>query len=244
MHMSIVDPVTPQSTHHLGDAHALLRAAILKGELPAAHVTTQAALSDLLGVGRTPLREALRMLQNEGLVAADRNRQVRIAPLSADDAEQLYTERVALETVAIRFTVPTLTSDSFAELEGAMAKMDHYMNAGDQPGMRAPHRTFHHILVAGVGDRMSRDISELHDHAERYRLAYGTGPDWATRRQEHRRILDAAAAGDADMAAEALAAHYVSTARLINASLAPEDPLARLRSALVTLAPQAATLLD
>lgn len=183
------------------------------------------------------------MLQSEGLVVSDRNRQVRIAPLSADDAEQLYTERIALETIAIRITVPTLNSDSFAELEGVMAKMDHYMSAGDQPGMRGPHRIFHHILVAAVGERVSRDISELHDHAERYRLAFGTGPDWATRRAEHRRILDAAAAKDANEAAEALAAHYVSTAQLVTEAVAPGYELSRLRSALGTLAPRAASLL-
>jgi DNA-binding GntR family transcriptional regulator len=221
----------------------LLRAAILRGELPAGHITTQGTLAERLGVGRTPLREALRMLQSEGLIVAERNRQVQIASLSADDAEQLYIERITLETVAIRLTVPTLTSDAFAELEGAMAKMDHYMSSGDQPGMRAPHRLFHHILVAGAGARVSRDISELHDHAERYRLRYGTDPSWEQRRQEHRAILTAAAAVEPDEAAEALAAHYVSTARLIVAALDPDLDLARLRAVLRTVAPRTVALL-
>jgi DNA-binding GntR family transcriptional regulator len=181
-----LDPIPAQSRHHVETVHEILRSAILRGEIPAGRITTQAALSDQLGVGRTPLREALRMLQSEGLVVSERNRQVQIADLSADDAEQLYVMRIALETAAIRITVPTLTSDSFAELEGAMAQMDHYMRVEDQPGMRTPHRLFHRILNEGAGERVSRGIAELFDHAERYRLQCGATAPWEKRRQEHR----------------------------------------------------------
>lgn len=241
--MSALDPIPAQPRQHVETVHELLRSAILRGEIPAGRVTTQAALSEQLGVGRTPLREALRMLQSEGLVVSERNRQVQIADLSGDDAEQLYVMRIALETSAIRITVPTLTSDSFAQLEGAMAQMDHYMRVGDQPGMRPPHRLFHRILVQGAGERVSRGISELFDHAERYRLQYGATSPWEKRRQEHREILDAAAAGDPDLAAEALASHYVNTARLIFAVIDPEHDLSRLRVLLSTVAPGTARTL-
>ncbi len=241
--MSILDPNPTQSRQHVETVHDLLRSAILRGEIPAGRVTTQAALSEQLGVGRTPLREALRMLQSEGLVVSERNRQVHIADLSSDDAEQLYVMRIALETCAIRITVPTLTSDSFAQLEGAMAQMDHYMRVGDQPGMRTPHRLFHRILIEGAGARVSREISELFDHAERYRLRYGATAPWEKRSQEHRKILDAAAAGDPDLAAEVLAAHYVSTAQLIFAVIDPRHDLARLRVLLNTVAPRTARAL-
>ena len=149
--MATLDPIPAQARHHVETVHELLRSAILRGEIPAGQITTQAALSEQLDVGRTPLREALRMLQSEGLIVSERNRQVQIADLSGDDAEQLYVMRIALETAAIRITVPTLTSDSFAQLEGAMAQMDHYMRVGDQPGMRTPHRLFHRILIEGAG---------------------------------------------------------------------------------------------
>jgi DNA-binding GntR family transcriptional regulator len=227
----------------LESVHERLRSAILRGDIPAGQLTTQTALAEHFNVGRTPLREALRMLQSEGLVVSERNRQVHIAGLSSDDAEQLYLMRIALETSAIRITVPTLTSQSFAELEGAMAQMDHYMKVGDQPGMRVPHLRFHRILVGGVGARVSRELSELSDHAERYRLGYGATTSWDRRRQEHREILDAAAAGDPDLAAEAIAAHYVRTAQLIFAAVDPARDLGRLRVLLTTVAPRAADLL-
>jgi DNA-binding GntR family transcriptional regulator len=164
MHVATLDPKPPTDRQHVETVHELLRSSILRGEIPAGAITTQAALAAQLDVGRTPLREALRMLQSEGLVVSERNRQVQIADLSSDDAEQLYVMRIALETAAIRITVPTLTSDAFAEFEGLMAQMDHYMRVGDQPGMRAPHRRFHRTLVAAAGGRVSRVISELFDH--------------------------------------------------------------------------------
>src|ERR1700745_1309753 len=95
---------------HVALVHAPLRAAILRGELPAGQTTSQVSLARDLDVGRTPLREALRMLQREGLVVSEPNRRVRIAALSATDAEELYVMRIALEAVAVRITVPTLTS--------------------------------------------------------------------------------------------------------------------------------------
>src|SRR4051795_6543760 len=221
--------------------HDRLRAAILRGELPAGQTTSQVTLARDLDVGRTPLREALRMLQREGLVVSEPNRRVRIAELSSADAEELYVMRIALEAVAIRMTVPTLTSTDFAELEGWMAQMDHYMRSDDRPGMRVPHRAFHDRLVRAAGERVTTTIGQLFDHGERYRLAYGaTTPErWDQRRAEHRAILDAAAAGDGDLAARHLAAHYLATVAFIFAALDPGHDLARLRATIRTVAPGA-----
>jgi DNA-binding GntR family transcriptional regulator len=242
--MTILDPESAKERLHVESVHEIIRSAILRGEIPAGQVTTQSALADRFNVGRTPLREALRMLQSERLVVSERNRQVQIADLSSGDAEQLYMMRIELETMAVRATVPTLNSDSFAELEGLMAQMDHYMRVGDQPGMRVPHRRFHHILVAGVGERVTRAIAELFDHGERYRLQYGATAPWDARRQEHREILDAAAEGDPELVAGALAAHYMRTAQLIFAGLDPSHDFSRLRAVLKTVAPGSLSLLD
>jgi DNA-binding GntR family transcriptional regulator len=226
---------------HVAIVHEQLRTAILRGEIPAGQMSSQVTLAEQLGVGRTPLREALRMLQREGLVISEPNRRVRIAELSGDDAEELYIMRISLEAVAIRITVPTLTSDDFAALEGFMAQMDHYMRVDDRPGMRIPHREFHRILVAGSGPRVTDTIVELFDHAERYRLHFGAAaPDvWEQRRAEHRAIVDAAASGDPEISARRLTEHYARTAGLIFAGLGQEDLGDRLRTAIQAVAPGA-----
>jgi GntR family transcriptional regulator, rspAB operon transcriptional repressor len=231
---------------NVAQVHDRLRDEILRGNISAGETTSQVALARELGVGRTPLREALRMLQREGLVVSQPNRRVRIADLSAEDAEQLYIMRIALESVAIRLTVPRLGSDGIAELEGYMAQMDHYVKAADWQGFRTPHRAFHARLVNEAGERVAEMIAQLFDHAERYRLAYGgtTPPLWAQRRAEHRGILDAAAAGDANLAAERLVDHYARTAALIFAGLGNGDDPVRLRAAIAAVAPAAQKSLD
>jgi GntR family transcriptional regulator, rspAB operon transcriptional repressor len=222
---------------HVAIVHERLRDAILQGEVEAGATTSQTALAKQLDAGRTPLREALRMLQREGLVISEPNRRVRIAELSSDDAEELYIMRIAIECVAIRITVPTLTSDDFAALEGYMAQMDHYMRADDMRGWRTPHLAYHNLLVAGAGPRVTEEIDRLFDHAERYRLRWGVMGIWEDRAAEHRSIIDAAAAGDQDRAALRLAEHYARTASLIFAGLDPDHDLARLRTTMKTVAP-------
>jgi DNA-binding GntR family transcriptional regulator len=239
-----MSPRTTTDGQNVAVVHERLRAAILYGELEAGASVPQGALATDFGVGRTPLREALRLLQREGLVIAEPNRPVRIATLSADDFEQLYVIRISLEAVAIGITVPTLTLDDFAELEGCMAKMDSYQKAGDQAGFRAPHRAFHHRLVAASGERVSAEIAELTDHSERYRLSFGGLRNWDEGRAEHRAILDAATDRDADLAVERLAVHYARTAGLVFGALDPDHDLSRLRSATRRVAPGALAALD
>ena len=75
-----------------------LRAGILRGELDADAPISQVQLARQLGVSRTPLREALRMLQREGLIESEPNRRVRVSRMSLTEVEQLYAMRVMLET--------------------------------------------------------------------------------------------------------------------------------------------------
>src|SRR3954469_21972488 len=103
--------------------HELLRSAILSGELAPGSSVSLVHLASRFEAGRTPLREALRMLQGEGLVLAAPNRQIRIASLTAADFEGISIARLALEAVAIRITVPCLTSADIAALEGYLAQM-------------------------------------------------------------------------------------------------------------------------
>lgn len=220
----------------VAEVHDGLRTAILRGELEPGASVSQAHLARAFGAGRTPLREALRLLQREGLVIAAPNRQMRIATLTAEDFEEISIARLALEAVAIRITVPTLTSTDVAALEGYLAQMDHYQKVGDQPGLRGPHRAFHQTLLAAAGPRVSAEIGELSDHAERYRLRFGAFGSWDDRRAEHRAILDAAASGDAEGAADRLAEHYVRTIRLLFGVLDRDHDLGRLHTTIRAVA--------
>src|SRR5580700_8405381 len=98
--------------------HDELRAAILRNELPAGMILNQVHVAERLGVSRTPLREAFRMLQREGLIEGESNKRMRVAGFSLDGLEDLYAMRILLEGLAIRLTVPQLSNAAISTLEG------------------------------------------------------------------------------------------------------------------------------
>ncbi len=209
-----------------------VREAILDGEITPGATMSQVALAEELGISRTPLREALRMLQSDGLVEAEPNRRVRVAPLSAGDLEELYVIRITLEAEAIRLAVPRMRAEDLARLEGWNAEMAHFAEVKDYRRWTVPHQAFHDGLTAPAGARFAFQLRQLFDHAERYRrLHIGHGPSaWAT--NDHRAILDACKAGARDEAARLLAGHFARTAFELVEHLEPGHEPARLREAL------------
>lgn len=230
-----------RNTDNVAAVHDRLRQAILQGEIPPGQPTSQVRLARQLGVSRTPLREALRLLQREGLVLSEPNRRVRIADFSLSDVEELYAMRLALECVAVRATVPTLEIRDFAEIQGLMAQMEHYMRADDLAAMDVPHRAFHALLFKAAGPRLQTTLLQLFDHAQRYRFAYGAmePQGYAQRFAEHRAIVAAAEAGDVDRAVEELARHYLHTAMHVIRQLDPAYDPTFLRATVESVAPGA-----
>jgi DNA-binding GntR family transcriptional regulator len=212
--------------------HRRVRNAILEAELPPGETMSQVALADELGVSRTPLREALRMLQGEGLIEARPNRRVRVAAMSADDLEQLYAVRISLEAQALRLAVPRMSSEHIGRLEGSIAEMAHFAQQRDMRRWLVPHAEYHRQLTSPAGERFASLLAQLFDHAERYRrLHLGHGPSaWAT--ADHREILDAVEAGDGNVAAALLAQHLSRTAFEVAEILEPGRDLVTLRQVL------------
>lgn len=218
-------------------AHEHLRQEILSGRIAAGSVLSQVQLAEQLSISRIPLREALRLLEWEGLIKSEVNRRVRVMPFSVQDLDQLYAMRIELEALGVRLTLPRLAEKDLAELEESVAKMDERAMQQDYEGWELPHQAFHASLVAGAGDRLVGTISQLSDHAERYRRSFMTSTphSWQTSMLEHREILDACKEGDPGAAARRLARHYATVSIGLIATLAPEyDPVAA-RTALRTV---------
>ena len=95
---------TPKPRDMTWTVYTSLRESILNGALPPGESLSQVQLATKLGVSRGPLREAVRMLQREGLVEAEVNRRGRVSSFSIDDLEQLYAMRIVHESLAIRIT--------------------------------------------------------------------------------------------------------------------------------------------
>lgn len=228
----------PERTARVDDssqiAYDLIRRDILMGRLAPGEVLSQVQVASRLGISRTPLREALRRLSSEGLVAGDFNRRMRVSELDLHDFDQIYAMRFALEPIGVRATLPVLTALDFDALHGAIASMDEAIDSRGREAFRDAHRDFHLVLTAYAGERLHRTLADLWDHSERYRLRYlhREGPDddgeTAARLRlsqvEHRSILEAALGRDAELTTRRLVEHLHRTLDAVFLEAEPVPP--------------------
>ena len=218
----------------LARLHRELRELILHGDfLPSAPIS-QVSLARAMGVSRTPLREALRMLQEEGLITSEPNHRMRVASLDPEELDSLYSVRVLLEAHGTALTVPRLSAADTDALRAAIAEMHDAQARRDVDGWEAPHRRFHGILVAATSASLRSLIASHSDRAERYRRTYFSRQPraWAAKEDEHLEILDACVAGDASLAASRVATHLAKTALTLMTIIAPEREPIAVRTAL------------
>ncbi|WP_405640971.1 GntR family transcriptional regulator [Streptomyces uncialis] len=219
-------PVTGKAAVEL--VHDLLRKQILDGRLAPGVVVSQAQLARDLGVSRSPVREACRLLESEGLVDARHNHRVQVAEFSLEDLEEIYASRLVLETLAVSLKLPRLSRTDLDDMEDALGGMRVSAAERDYDRFTVPHDRFHLFLVTDFGYRMSRQIGQLVDHAQRYRRVYTTQTPmaWDVVLRQDTRILEAVRTGDFTAATEELARHLASTALSMIALIDPSyDPL-------------------
>jgi len=218
--------------------HGALREAILEGDLEQGTILSQVQLAERYGVSRTPLREALRLLQGEGLIDALPNRRVQVASFSVDDLEQIYAMRITLESLAVRLSVAQFDADDLRELNARLAEMDAFAEPRDIDGWNRPHAAFHRGLVSHSGARIVALVGQLSETADRYRRLAVTQGDhaWTRVAHEHREILDACERREAGEAAQAMARHLARTVLTVVSLVAPEHDPARVRMALASVA--------
>lgn len=205
----------------VGFAYRSLRRSILDGTIAPGTVLSQVTLARSMQISRTPLREALRQLTSDGLVAGDFNRRLHVTNLDLNDFDQIYALRISIEPLAIRSTIPRLDPGERLGLTAYVDGMDSALTHAEMHQFRENHRSFHLGLVAHAGTRVQKVIADLWDHSERYRLQYmhadvddlgGASTErLAVSQIEHRELLDSALSGDADTCAQLLVSHLSRT---------------------------------
>lgn len=223
-------------------AYDAVRRAIINADLPPGAVVSQVQLAAQLNISRTPLREALRQLQSEGLLEGDFNRRLRVAELSVDDLEQVAAMRIVLESLGVQASVSKLEDESLDRASAAFDQMERALaRTGSFDEFRAPHRVFHTTLFSAVGVRMRCQLEELWDHAERYRAYYRQSANDTMAlaniaHDEHAAILESACAGDASGCGKLIAAHLARTALTTLAKLDPTHDPTIIRQATMQVA--------
>ena len=194
---------------------------IVAGVLPAGAPLRQDHLAAEFGASHVPVREAFRRLEAQGLVRSEPRRGVRVAPIDTAAVLEVTEMRAALEALALRHAVPRLGAAEIAAAEAALAAAE---GSRDLKVWDAANRQFHRTLVEPCGmPRLIAAIDDLHQAAARFLHATWaaferqSGADAA----EHRAILTAAAAGQADEACRLLAAHIIDAGRALIGRLEP-----------------------
>ena len=207
----------------IASAYERLRADVLSGHWAPGQKLGIDSLREHYDTGATPVREALNRLAAEGWVLHLEQRGFTVAPVSQDALRELAQTRIWVETMALRKCIErrdaaweeavVLALHRLSKMPRSLS-LEHY---DENPEWEKLHRAFHVALVAKCGSRwLVAFCEQLYDQAYRYRQlavkrAYKSRDELA----EHRAVVDAIIAGDADAACAALQAHYSRTTQII-----------------------------
>ncbi|GER23904.1 transcriptional regulator [Zafaria cholistanensis] len=209
-------PVPPVALTKSAYAYDEIRRRILTGEIPQGSVLSQAQMAQEIGVSTTPLREALRRLEAEGMVQLESHRDARVTPLTADEARDLYLIRESLDPMAASLAAASRTDVDIAAIGEALKRLIPLSAAADLEAMTA-HREFHRAIYTASHSPLLIGILEgLWDKADRYRQVglnsqKDSAKDRARVQKEHEEIADAVITGDADRAREVMRRHVVGS---------------------------------
>lgn len=190
-----------------------LRALIVSGDVPPGGRLVEERLCEMFGVSRPPLREALRILQRDGLVVSLPRRGFIVVPITPDDVREIYSLRFALERLAVELGVPVQDPARLGPMREALEKMRIAEQEGDGPAVVAANSRFHmglvslpghrRLMAAYEGLRLQLELCMAYNLKFRERL-FGGRPDAYAR---HARLLELMESGDRDTVLHEIANH-------------------------------------
>jgi DNA-binding GntR family transcriptional regulator len=205
--------------------HALeaLRRAIVAGELRPGQRVLQEDIADAMGISIAPVREALRVLEQEGQVTYRPRRGYFVTELRIEDLEEIYELRQVLEERAVRRALPTLDEDALQRITMAARDCVDAAASGDVTAELEANRRFHFgVMESPEQVHAMRLIRLLWDSTEAYRAMYYNSPEERREAIEaHDRILDAVRRRAADELIAELDAHRARALVVLKGILAP-----------------------
>ena len=187
-----------------------LKALILDLTLQPLEVLRDADLAEKLGVSRTPVREALRKLEDEGLVESQRNQWTRVVGIVPRHLLELYPVTQALHVTALRLAFKHLGKEDLQAMHDANAAMSAAIARRRPAEALRADAAFHRIIVDRAGNQvLTQLVIWLTERLQRIELAhFGRVESGSASVEEHRALLRAIRAGDLDQAVKQLTANW------------------------------------
>ena len=194
-----------------------LREAILSGELKPGQALTEMDLARQLGVSRAPIREALRILNSEGLVETIPYRGTTVTRLSRVDIEEIYSMRMLLESYALERVMAAGDPALYQQLRGMVGEMISAGDRGDLGAVNALDRDFHDALIAMSRHQLLATMWQTVAMKVRQIMALVNrrNSDLTQIAHNHLPLLEAMEAGDLARAQEILQGHIATAGDLI-----------------------------
>jgi phosphonate utilization transcriptional regulator len=185
---------------------------IMTGELAVGSRINESELSQRFNTSRGPIREALRALEEAGLVRNEKNRGVFVREIAFEEADEIYELREALEEIIGRRVTRAMAPDALERLRAMLEPMKSAAQAQDLEQYAQLNLQFHEILLETAGSQKltetyKRLIKELH----LFRMRALDGGGLRVSVDEHREIVEAIASGDADLAGRVMRQHVAGS---------------------------------
>ncbi|KGT88705.1 GntR family transcriptional regulator [Enterobacter cancerogenus] len=203
---------------HSDVAYGKLKKLILDGQLPAGTQLLEQEAAEKLSMSRTPVREAMIRLQQEGMVEIRPRHGMRILPVSAEDMNEIYQVLTSLEGTAVALLAENgLSKSQLAALDRALNNMDAALNADDLRAWADADELFHSKLVEfSSNKRLINMVSQLWEQSHRSRLiTLRMRPKPTDSNDEHRQLLAAIVAKDTVLARELHESHRKKAGKLL-----------------------------
>jgi DNA-binding GntR family transcriptional regulator len=206
------------------EATTRLRSLIICGDLTPGEQLVEADLCKALGVSRTPLREALKLLAAEGLVLLRRNRSAIVAPIRREEIDELFETVAGIERIAAELAAKRMTSKDHDKLANLQERMERYHDAGELRDYFEFNQQIHSFIVTCARNTALKSTHDaLMARVERARyFALSSQRRWDESVEEHRQINRALFDRDSEKAGKLLAHHVERTGQAVNAALHAE----------------------
>lgn len=187
----------------------VVRERILKGEYEIGEKIKENQIATELKVSRTPIREAFKLLENEGLIDYIPNRGCFAKGFTKQDVDDIYAVREALEELAVRWSVARITEAELLALEEQVDLMEFYTKKKDKKKVLELNTSFHEVIYASARSRfLAQVLRSYKEYIEKtrksifYEQSYLEGI-----LSEHRAIFEAIKERDEERAVEAISSH-------------------------------------